>query len=81
MRKRFAVFISLVVLVLTLGYLAGCATAAGQPHMESALSELRSARGELEAATPDKGGHKVRAIELVDEAISEVKAGIAYAAH
>lgn len=58
----------------------GCATGQGQPHMRAALDELRAARGELQAATADKGGHRVRAIELVDDAIEQVRRGIEYAA-
>jgi len=36
-------------------------------------------RGELAAATPNKGGHRERALGLIDQAISEVRAGIAFA--
>ncbi len=52
---------------------------AGQPHMEEALSDLRAARHQLEVARPDKGGHRENAIGIIDNAISEVKAGIRYA--
>jgi hypothetical protein len=58
----------------------GCATGRGQPHMAAALDELRAARGELEAAVADKGGHRVRAIVIVDEAIEQVRRGMDYAA-
>jgi hypothetical protein len=58
----------------------GCATGGGQPHMAAALDELRAARAELQAALPDKGGHRVRAIELVDDAIGQVRRGIDYSA-
>jgi hypothetical protein len=58
----------------------GCATGHGQPHMVAALDELRAARGELQTAAADKGGHRVRAIELVDDAIEQVRRGIDYAA-
>lgn len=58
----------------------GCATGHGQPHMAAALDELQAARGELQSASADKGGHRVRAIELVDEAIEQVRRGIGYAA-
>jgi hypothetical protein len=44
--------------------------------MHSALSELQAARRTLDHALADKGGHRVKAIALVDEAIGEVKAGI-----
>ncbi len=49
---------------------------AGQPHMDAALGDLRAARHELEVATHNKGGHRERAIAIVDNAIAEVKAGI-----
>ena len=49
---------------------------AAQPHMEAALSSLRSARQSLIQATPNKGGHRANAIKLVDQAITEVQSGI-----
>lgn len=49
-----------------------------QPHMRSALGSLESALGQLEKATADKGGHRVKAMGLVKQAIDEVKAGIAF---
>ena len=52
---------------------------AAQPHMDNALSALRNARTELNQAEANKGGHRVRAIQLVDSAIAEVKSGMAYA--
>jgi hypothetical protein len=50
---------------------------ANQPHMTSALELLRSARAELQRAAPNKGGHRDRAIEAVDRAITETREGIA----
>jgi hypothetical protein len=47
-----------------------------QPHMQAALEYLRSAKSDLEHATSDKGGHRVNAIKLVDQAIDETKKGI-----
>ena len=58
---------------------AGPARAERQPHMHAALEHLRAARQSLERAEPDKGGHRVKAIELVNGAIGHVEAGIAYA--
>ena len=49
-----------------------------QPKMHGALTALRRAQKELEAAEHDKGGHREKALELVRSAISEVEAGIAY---
>ena len=79
MRKRVAVFAFLSIVCLLGGYLVGCASGSGQPHMTAALDELRGARSELDAAATDKGGHRARAIGLVDDAITEVRAGIDYA--
>src|SRR5229473_2318045 len=50
-----------------------------QPHMNESIALLLSARGELQAATPNKGGHRERAMGLIDQAIAEVRAGIAFA--
>ena len=77
--NRKTVFVLLALLTLVTGYLVGCASGTGQPHMSSAVDELRSARTELDAAAGDKGGHRERAMALVDEAIAEVQAGIDYA--
>jgi predicted metal-dependent hydrolase len=52
------------------------AGAPDQPHMQAALTALESAKNNLERATSDKGGHRVRALDLVKNAISEVKKGI-----
>jgi hypothetical protein len=68
------------VAAFAVAFAIGCATGHGQPHMVAALDELRAARGELQAATADKGGHRVRAIGIVDEAIEQVRRGIDYAA-
>jgi hypothetical protein len=57
-----------------IGYAIGA-----QPHMNESIALLQSARGELAAATPNKGGHRERALGLIDQAVSEVRAGIALA--
>ena len=57
-----------------IGYAIGA-----QPHMSESIALLQSARGELQAATPNKGGHRERAMGLIDQAIGEIRAGIAFA--
>ena len=57
-----------------IGYAIGA-----QPHMMQGIALLQAARGELQAATPNKGGHRERAMGLIDQAIAEVRAGIAFA--
>ena len=54
------------------------ASAEPQPRMHQALEELRAAAGSLEAADHDKGGHRVKALELTRAAIGQVEAGIRY---
>jgi len=54
------------------------ADAERQPHMKNALGYLNSARTELSRATADKGGHRVKAMAAVDEAIVQVKKGMAF---
>jgi hypothetical protein len=63
----------------TLGaLLTGAQTAeADQPHMRSALQALRNAQGQLSIATHNKSGHRENALNLVNQAISEVESGIA----
>jgi hypothetical protein len=71
-------------LATTVAFLAGAVVASGvavaqQPNMQNALNALVSARSSLQMAAPNKGGHRDRAITLVNQAIAEVEAGIAYA--
>lgn len=56
---------------------AATAEAVPQPHMQAALRALRNAKVQLEMAVPDKAGHRVKAVELVNNAIAETEAGIA----
>ncbi len=60
------------------GGFASQALADKQPAMHKALVTLEEARKELENATADKGGHRAKAIGLVNDAIAEVKAGIEF---
>ena len=66
----------LIAAAAMLASFAGGFALAAQPHMQSALDSLNSAKSELESADADKGGHRKKAIELVDQAVAEVQAGI-----
>lgn len=69
--------ISLALLILL--SIAAIGGTTDQPFMQSARADLQTAKHELQIATPDKGGHRAKAIALVNDAIAEVNAGIAYA--
>jgi len=49
---------------------------AAQPLMADAVHDLQAARAVLAAAAHDKGGHRVKAIGLIDDAIAQVKLGM-----
>lgn len=49
-----------------------------EPHMSAALGHLQEAKAELEKATANKGGHREKAMQLVDQAMGQVRAGEAY---
>jgi len=75
-------YLSLLPVSMLAVFLAVCAhprpAAADQPQMHSALASLKDAERHLEKATADKGGHRAKALELVRDAIREVKRGIAF---
>jgi hypothetical protein len=75
MIKPRAIFLGLAIASsAAIGYAVGA-----QPHMGESIELLQSARAELAKATPNKGGHRERALGLIDQAIAEVRAGIAFA--
>jgi hypothetical protein len=73
-RKRLLIGIA-IASSMGIGYALGA-----QPHMDASLALLQNARSELAQAPPNKGGHRERGLALIDQAIGEVRAGIAFAA-
>lgn len=49
-----------------------------QLQMQTALELLKDAKQHLQNGTADKGGHRVKAIALTNDAIDEVKKGIEF---
>ncbi len=76
-RRRLAVLAAGVAAV----GIAGTATRAEayQGDMERALSSLYDALASLREASSNKGGHRVKAMGLIQQAIEETQAGIEYA--
>ena len=70
-QKRLAAIAALAVFIVALG--AGqenLARAENQPRMERAIDLLIEARAHLQNATPDNGGHRVKAIGQINRAIT-----------
>ena len=67
-RSILAAFVLCATLV---GAFAAGRAHAAQTHMAAARNHLRSARQELRDAMADKGGHREKAIGLVDRAIGD----------
>jgi hypothetical protein len=73
-RARWVLVVSVLV-SLAAGAAGGYAVAA-QPFMLAARGHLGQALGDLQAAAPNKAGHRERAMELVRAAIEQVNLGI-----
>lgn len=65
----------LTLALLGLAFAAGRAFAY-QGRMHNAINGLEGAMGELQQASPNKGGHRENALRIIQMAISEVGAGI-----
>jgi hypothetical protein len=86
--KRFALAIGLA--FASTGAITACGGAQvqpampaadnGQPRMQAALQALQGAQSELNAAEPNKGGHREAALQAVAAAIGQVNEGMQYAA-
>jgi hypothetical protein len=72
--KRNTLLAAVIVSSMGIGYAIGA-----QPHMTATIDILQSARAELTKATPNKGGHREKALRMIEDAIGEVRAGIAFA--
>ena len=49
-----------------------------QPEMTAAMQHLQEAAHDLEVAAQNKGGHRAKALKMVQQAMREVQAGIQY---
>ena len=76
---RFAPAVYLATGAIIGGLAVACTAGANQPNMQAALGSIQAARAELIQARTNKGGHRERAINFVNAAISETEAGINYA--
>jgi hypothetical protein len=70
----------LVVLAVAISFFSGYAVAR-QPHMLEARGHLERAANQLRQAEHDKAGHREKALELTNQALSEVSLGIEAGRH
>ena len=68
-----------LIFAILFGFAGAGTVLATQSHMAQARTYLNYALSELQAASANKGGHRVNAINYVKDAINEVNLGIQYA--
>ncbi|HEY4661180.1 MAG TPA: hypothetical protein VIG91_06735 [Terriglobales bacterium] len=79
MRNRVIGVLSTLLLLAGMGLFAqNRQMARHEPHMSAAIGHLQQAKEELQRAAANKGGHRAKAMQLVDEAIQEVQQGEQY---
>lgn len=78
-RRQFMVKAAATTAGLSAIALATSPAHAEQGNMERALNSLYTALQALREAPPNKGGHKANAVNLIEQAIAEVQAGINFA--
>jgi hypothetical protein len=72
--------VAAVLTAVSFSFLGAGTAYAVQTHMFNAGDDLNNALNELRLAIPDKGGHRVTAIDLVNQAIDQVNQGIQFGA-
>jgi hypothetical protein len=65
-------------LLIVAGLSLSSSAMAETPRMKLALKNLQEAKTALAEASADKGGHRVAAMKLIDQAMKEVQAGIEF---
>jgi hypothetical protein len=74
--SKFWLVVAGVLTAVSFTFLGAGTAYAIQQHMVNARDDLNNAVSELQQALPDKGGHRVDAINLVNQAIEQVNLGI-----
>jgi hypothetical protein len=84
-RQIFAICSALLVAagmsVYSLVYAQTRHMAIHEPHMSAAFGHLEQAKAELEKATLTKGGHREKALQMVDQAMQQIQQGEQYDEH
>jgi hypothetical protein len=77
--SKFRLVIGGITTAIVFSFLGAGTAYAVQTHMLNARDALQQAQSELQLADADKGGHRVNAINLVQQAIDQVNLGIQFA--
>ena len=78
MKHTNKVLLPLALLLGSVALVQAASPAPDQPRMQQARANLETAKSELQVAEHNKGGHRAKAIEYVNAAITEVDRGIAF---
>jgi hypothetical protein len=78
MRSQILAVLAVLFVTIGLVYAQTHRMAIHEPHMSAAYGHLDQARAELERATPNKGGHRERAMQAIDQAMQQIEEGEQY---
>ena len=78
MRSQILVVCTVLLVAIGLVYAQTHRMAIHEPHMSAAYGHLQQARTELERAAPNKGGHRERAMQAIDQAMQQIDEGEQY---
>ena len=78
MRSQILLVCTVLLVAIGLVYAQTHRMAIHEPHMSAAYGHLEQARVELERATPNKGGHRERAMQAIDQAMQQIEEGEQY---
>ena len=72
-RRRVGILVGIFLLGLTFGVASSGWTAERHPQIRAAQRDLASARYHLQRASRDYGGHRAKAVVLIEQAQEELR--------
>ena len=79
--RRVALIVAMLCMGFVFGFAVSASTAERHPEIRKAQKALAQAKDALEHAAHDFGGHRVKAIEHIDQAQDELRMALEDAAH
>jgi len=76
MRNPWKITTLILALLLAIHFVPRAVAQASQPRMKAALTATQSAIRQLDKASTNKAGHRVKALELLHDAEKEIKLAI-----